>query len=798
MNSQRDQCVDQPKELANPQHLAPQGRHYDGLEALRNAQVALHESEERLRFALEATTDGLWDWDIPSGKVYFSPQWARLLGYDPQEVPQRVEFFFTLLHPEDIPRIRKVLDDHFAGITVVKQDEVQLRTKSGEYKWFYDRGKVVTRDASGTPIRMVGTITDITQRKDAEAALAASERELRLITNKTPGIVSRVDRSLRYLFVNEMYEQIFNRRREDIIGSTMQEVLGEALFNDVRDYIDQVLSGVPVSFESKYLDHTGLVHDALVNYVPDFNVNKEVTGFFVMAFNITDLRRAEAAVRVSDVALKSISQGVIIADRDGRILSLNRAFTTITGYQPEEVLHRPCAEVLAHFQDPQTLPHLLEAKSHGIEFSTEVLDRRRDGSLFWNDLTLSPVRDHSGTLTHYITVIRDVTERRRLEEQLRRSQRMEAIGHLAGGVAHDFNNILAAVFGNAELALQNCPDSDPNRPCLQEILTACARGKSMIQQILAFSRQQPQQRRVIHLAPVIQETVNLLRVTLPSSVQIRVDLSPDTPEVLADPTQIHQVLVNLCTNAWHAIGDKPGVIEIILDRLTTPDRTQLSPGGLPAGQHARITVRDNGQGILPENLERIFDPFFTTKDHGKGTGLGLAMVMGILQAHEGTVGVESQPGLGTTFCIQIPASLSNTKAPTPPPSHAQRGSGQRILFLDDEPSLVSVASRMLRHLGYVVDAFENPEEALRQFHNRPTDFSLVITDHNMPGQTGLQVAEQIHAAQPDLPILLCSGRISDELSEQASHVGIRELLHKPVAMDELHSAIGRVLSSKHG
>lgn len=798
MNSQSAQNVDQPEELANPLNLATQGSHHDGLEALRNAQVALHESEERLRFALEATTDGLWDWDIPSGRVYFSPQWARLLGYDHQEVPQRVEFFFTLLHPDDVDRIQKVLDQHFAGLTVVKQDEVRLRTKSGEYKWFFDRGKIVSRDANGIPVRMVGTITDITQRKNAEAALAASERELRLITNKTPGLVSRIDRSLRYLFVNEMYEQIFNRRRDEIIGRTMPEVLGEKLFKDVRAYIDQVLSGSPVSFESKYLDHTGLLHNALVHYVPDFNAQQEITGFFVMAFNITDLRRAEAAVRVSDAALKSISQGVIIADRDGRILSLNRAFTTITGYQPEEVLHRPCAEVLAHFQDPQTLPHLLEAKSNGIEFSTEVLDRRRDGSLFWNDLTLSPVRDHAGTLTHYITVIRDVTERRRLEEQLRRSQRMEAIGHLAGGVAHDFNNILAAVLGNAELALQNCPDSDPNRPCLQEILTACARGKSMIQQILAFSRQKPQQRRVIHLAPVIQETVNLLRVTLPTSVQIRVDLSTDSPEVLADPTQIHQVLVNLCTNAWHAIGDKPGIIEIRLDRFICPDRTQLSPSGPPASHHARITVRDNGQGILPENLERIFDPFFTTKDHGKGTGLGLAMVMGIVQAHEGTIGVESQPGQGTTFCIQLPACPPSPKDHTEPPAQSPRGFGQRILFLDDEPSLVSVASRMLRHLGYEVEAFENPEDALRHFHKRPSDFSLVITDHNMPHQTGLQVAEQIHVTRPDLPILLCSGRISDELAELASCLGIRELLHKPVAMEELHSAIGRALPSQRG
>jgi PAS domain S-box-containing protein len=743
---------------------------------------------------LEATTDGVWDWDIPSGHVYFSPQWARLLGYEPEEVPQRVEFFYTLLLPEDIPRIRQIMEDHFAGKTPDKQDEVQLRTKSGEYRWFNDRGKVVTRDAKGAPLRMVGTITDITERKKAKAALEESERELRLITNKVPGPVSRVDRSLKYLFVNDAYERIFSRPREQIIGHTMLEVLGDQLFNDVRENVEKVLSGEPISFETHFIDAQGLHHHALVHYVPDRNAQNEVMGFFIIAFNVTDLRQAEDAVRMSDAALKSISQGVIITDRNGQILSLNRAFSTITGYTAEETLHQNCELLSANFQDPVALSSLQEARRKGIEFSREVLDRRRDGSLFWNDLTLTPVRGANGSITHFISVIRDVTERRKLEEQFRRSHRMEAIGHLASGVAHDFNNILAAILGNAELAIHETLHSNTRLECLKEIVTACDRGKSMIQQILSFSRQSPQQQRVIRLAPIIQESINLLRVTLPSSVNIKVSLAQDAPEILADPTQIHQVLVNLCTNAWHALGDKPGSIDVQLDRWVVNE--DMANHGINPGTRAfaRITVRDTGEGMSPEVLEQIFDPFFTTKEQGKGTGLGLAVVMGIVQAHHGTISVESQVGKGSTFYIHLPAS--NSSAPKTPSTSigTSRGSGQRVLFLDDEPGLVSLGTRMLRHLGYEVEGFEHPAEALNRFRQEPNRFDLVITDHNMPGQTGLQIASQIRSLSPSVPIVLCSGRISDDLLTQARDCGIQELLHKPASIQDYSGAVSRALT----
>ena len=386
-----------------------------------------------------------------------------------------------------------------------------------------------------------------------------------------------------------------------------------------------------------------------------------------------------------------------------------------------------------------------------------------------------------------------IAERQQLEEQLRQSQKMEAIGQLAGGIAHDFNNILAAISGNTELALEDTASDHPAREFLEEIRNSSARAKRLVQQILAFSRRQPLDRRVISLEPIIEESTDLLRASLPASVGLDMEVDAGVPPVLADATQMHQVLVNLCTNAWHALEGQSGRIVVRLKSVALTADSVKPLVGLRPGNFVYLSVSDTGIGMDAATRARIFEPFFTTKEPGKGTGLGLSVVHGIVQGHDGAIVVRSQPGEGTVFEIYFPAATAieeTAAAPAP----ALRGQGQHILFLDDEAPLVTLAQRLLERRGYRFSGFTRASEALRAFAEKPDEFQLVITDLSMPGASGLHFASDILKLRPDVPVVLCSGHVTEELREHALRAGIREVLYKPNTVDEFGETIHRLAS----
>ena len=434
-----------------------------------------------------------------------------------------------------------------------------------------------------------------------------------------------------------------------------------------------------------------------------------------------------------------------------------------------------------------------------VRFDREYrIVRKADGEARWIYGLGELEFDAQGRLRRMIGTISDITERKQaeaehaqLEAQLRESQKMEALGTLAGGVAHDFNNALAAITGNAELARQDVGPGHAALQSLEEINKAARRAKDLVQQILAFGRRQPLERKPTTLSLVVLEAARLVRATLPAGVTLDVDCKADTPAVLADASQIKQILLNLCANAIQASQDqvRPGVIEVGLGAHTQGE----ARGDLKPGHYARLTVRDNGAGMDEATRSRIFEPFFTTKPKGKGTGLGLSVVHGIVKTHEASIEVECTPGAGSEFHIYFSAIDAPIVAVAVPAVDTLpfNGQGKHILYVDDEEAVVFLMQRLLERQGYRVSGFTNPGEALAAARVDAAQFDLAVTDYNMPGISGLDVAIALKEIRADLPVILASGYITEELRAKAPAAGIRELIYKPDTVDDLCAAVAR-------
>jgi PAS domain S-box-containing protein len=422
--------------------------------------------------------------------------------------------------------------------------------------------------------------------------------------------------------------------------------------------------------------------------------------------------------------------------------------------------------------------------------------RRPDGQVRWIHDRAFPIRNKEGVVYRVAGTAEDITEHRQLEEQFHQAQKMEAIGTLAGGIAHDFNNILAAMNGYTELAKMAAKDNATVREYLDTVLRAGVRAVGLVKQILAFSRQEAQTRAPLQLPDVVTDCFKLLRATIPATIEFEMNLAADTPTVLADVTQISQILMNLGTNAWHAMRDKPGRLQVKLENFLVDAYVAETQPRLRPGRYARISITDTGCGMNEETLARIFEPFFTTKAPGEGTGLGLAVVHGIMQNHDGVVTVYSEPGKGTTFHLYFPAHAGEDSAAAIQAAPIPHGHGERILYLDDEESLAQLGKKTLDILGYETEIFTNPTEALKAVRTNPRRYALVITDLTMPGMTGVDLAKQLLQIRPDLPIILTTGYSATLTPEKIRALGVRQLLLKPHTIHSLGTTVQRALAGE--
>jgi two-component system, cell cycle sensor histidine kinase and response regulator CckA len=517
--------------------------------------------------------------------------------------------------------------------------------------------------------------------------------------------------------------------------------------------------------------------------------------------DITERKLAEEALRNSEArfrtAFENASVGITLVNLDGVYTEVNPALARMIGYSPAELIGRPVAD-FTHPDDLSLRGRFLSNLLDGRIASGEQERRfvHKDGSTVWTLIWASLHRDQKGRPLYFISLVQDLTARKRadeekgkLESQLLQAQKMEAIGSLAGGIAHDFNNILSAIIGYTELSMLS--DGAPV-DYLQEALKAANRAKDLVKQILSFSRQTDEERMPIHVGMVVKEVVKFLRASIPATIDIRCDIDPNAGSVLANSVELHQILMNLCTNAVHAIGGQAGVVAIRVQPVEITAGKRDAFPDLEAGCYVELAVKDTGAGIRPELLERIFDPYFTTKEKGVGTGLGLAVVHGIVRKTKGSIRVESRPGSGSLFYIYLPQIKLSAAAP-PNPSVLPRGGSERILFVDDEKMIADVGERILKRLGYAVVSRTSPIEALELFKAKPGGFDLVISDQTMPGMTGDALARELMKIQPDIPVILCTGYSQLIDAEKAREKGIGALVMKPILITELDEAIRRVL-----
>ncbi|MCF8083006.1 MAG: PAS domain S-box protein [Deltaproteobacteria bacterium] len=764
----------------------------------KQAEEELRESHQRLEFALQGGELGMWDWNPQDGAVVYSDLWAQMLEYRPDEVEPTVDFFKQHVHPEDLAAVLDRLTGHVEGRLPVYESEHRLCTKSGNYFWVLDRGRIVERDKDGRPMRVTGLIADITKRKQAEEALRKSEERFRNLYDDAP--VGYFEYDLRGNIIR------VNRTELKMLGYSAEEMIGQPCWKFIvdeaaREQILAKLAGAKppaVGLERTYRRKDGTTFPVLFEDRLLTDDNGHITGIRTAIQDITERKQAEKALRESEERYRLLFENATVAIfivQDETLKFVNPKTEKMIGYTPKELTKSPFVEFI-HPEDREMVRERylrrLKGENPISTYPFRVLHKSGEELTVELNAVLIDWEGKPATLNF----LRDITEQKRIEAQLQQAQKMESVGTLAGGIAHDFNNILSPLMIHAEMALMELPSESPLQRHVKQIYQASERARDLVKQILTFARKQEASRAPIKVSLMVKEVAKFLRSTIPKTIAIQYDIQTDQDMVLGDVTELNQLIVNLSTNAAHAMEERGGSLVIRLGNETFDARAVERFSDLEPGPYVVLRVEDTGEGIEPQVLDKIFEPYFTTKETGKGTGIGLAVVHGIVKSYGGDITVDSDPGKGACFTVYLPQvrddgdrTRSKNGAFTFP-----RGN-ERILFVDDEEAVMGAVRPMLEALGYSVTAKRSSVEALASFTEDPDAFDLIITDQTMPEMTGKELAREMLAIRPELPIILYTGYSPQIDEERAKAMGIQGFVMKPIVMKEMANTIREVLDS---
>jgi PAS domain S-box-containing protein len=785
--------------------------------------------------------------------VYVNRRCTQEMGYSKADLYAPDFDFMRLIAPESVDLIRSNLAKHMQGQEVAPS-EYYLITKKGKKITVIITTKLIRYQGEAA---ILGIITDLTGRKHAEEELQYRLRFQNLITKISSQFVNlhpaqiddEIDRTLQLIgeFAEADRSYVFQFSDDQKSVSCTHEWCADRIEPTIERIQDapvesfpwamtQFLSGrmvsiprvsdlpaeafplkeelaqqgiqsvlaVPMMIGGKVIGFIGLdsVHDEKM-WVEDTSSMLKIVGHVFT--DALENKKTRQALQESEERLRTVFETfpdpvTIIEAGDGRCIDVNSAFTRVMGWSVAEMIGKTEAE-LDIWEDPAEYQKLVDGIAQkGKVDNLEARFRLKDGRTI--TALMSAVLIRLNDRAHILTITRDISElkaaqqeREQLKTQLIQAQKMEAIGTLAGGIAHDFNNILGAIIGYAEMALYDTRQDSMEHYNIDQVLKAGHRAKDLVKQILAFSRKSEQNKQIISLTPIIKEALNLLRASLPTTIEIEQHIESNLDAIYADPTQIHQVMMNLCTNAGHAMADTGGRLSVSLQNVDLNAKAAALYPDLSVGPYVKLSISDTGHGMDAGTVNRIFDPYFTTKSQDKGTGMGLAVVHGIVKGHGGTIQVDSTPGMGSRFDIFFPIMEKQKVSETEELKSLPIGS-ECILLVDDENSLIDLGKNMLIRLGYQVETRTRPIEALEAFREDPPKFDLVISDMTMPNMTGDILAAELRQIRPDIPIIICTGyseRINEKRSEE---LGLQGLIMKPFTIRRLAKTVREVLDQK--
>ena len=757
----------------------------------KKAEKALQQSEERYRSMWENTGTAAVIIEEDATISMANAEFEKLCGLTKQEIEGRRKWTEFVV-PEDLERMRRY--------------HAERRRESGRAprRYAFDfidnegRTKHVVNTVAVIPgtKRSIASLIDISERRKMEEELRDSEELYTTLIAAIPDIVVRTDIQGNILFINEIARQVSGYEREELEGQNILTFVAPEDHGRVKKNNRRMLEGRlgPKAYHLQMKDGSKRLFEVNGDVLRD----KDDLPYSVVNVcrDITERKKGEVALRESEeryrAVLETSPDPIVAYDINGKVTYINPAFTKVFGWTLDDLRNKRIDYVPENQQAATAA--MIDKVKRGESFSGFETQRlSKEGKIVDISMSAAIWRDNKGVLVGSVITLRNITDRKRLEKQLVQVQKMEAIGTLAGGIAHDFNNILSAIIGFTEICASTVEEGSQVFHNLQKVLGAGDRAKNLVKQILAFSRQSESEPKPVQVKLIAVEALTLIRATIPTTIEIQQQLESESA-VMADPTQIHQIIMNLCTNAENAMLKNGGKLKVsLLDVVIDPESMERY-GRIKSGAYVKLSVSDTGQGMSQDTLDRIFDPFFTTKEKGKGTGMGLSVVHGIVESYGGKVIVDSVPEKGSTFDIYIPAIGVEESAPHQTSELLSSGT-ERILFVDDEELQVDLGEQMLRRLGYQVTSSMSSVNALDLFRSNPDQFDLVITDMTMPQMTGEKLAREIMQIRPDIPIILCSGYSELMTESQAKQIGIKAFVMKPIVIREMADTIRKVLDA---
>lgn len=760
-----------------------------------NIEAAFRKSEEKYREIFNSPSDAIFIHDASTGAILEVNQSAQdMYGYSFDEIKLLSVGDLSSGHP---PYGQKEAEQSIRdAVTLGPQTfEWIAKKKNGDLFWTevaLKHAKIIGQNF------IIAAIRDINERKNTEDTL---RKWGHVFENAKWGITIGSADGKTIELMNPAYADMHGYSIDELHKLEIQDLFHPSFREDLPDIIKTCHEKGHHTFEADHIRKNGSVFPAFHDVTTVKNQQGTPLYRIVSILDITDRKQAEEDLLASEKRFKDLTENstdlIWEFDENEIFTYVSPRIKDLLGYTPEEILGQSAFNPMASPEAARVSKEFNYFKDAQKPFSDLVnVNQNKNGSEVILESSGVPIFDKDGKFRGYRGIDRDITKRTNLEDQLRQAHKMEAIGTLAGGIAHDFNNILAAILGYAGMALNDIPDHSPAKYDIEQVLQAGNRAKDLVKHILSFSRKEVQSRSSVQIHLITQEALKLLRASIPTTVEITHKIDTQCGSILAEPTQIHQVLMNLCTNAAQAMDEDGGVLQVEVVPISLNQDDIPSEPNLKPGKYIRISVKDSGVGIEPQNLERIFDPYFTTKEIGKGSGMGLAVVAGIVKSHDGMLTVDSIPGEGTTFYLYFPRieEIAQEKAEETSPLPTGK---EKILVVDDEKNIIDLTRRRLERLGYQVTTQTSSRKALEIFQSQPNAFDLVISDQTMPEMTGANLAKRLKTIKPDIPIILCSGYSSKMDAEKANLAGISAFIMKPVEQKTFAQTVRMVLDDKN-